>query len=1029
MITALRLSKSAARATGAAAGQALEPLERRTLLSQTPFSIDRWEKFTPASADLRDFRAGPLANLGSLAPLYLEFRSFKSRHPGKAFRPGDAYRSLLFKGEKVGVSVRTTSNPENVASRFRRGGFELTTANGRYGVLEGFMPVTLLRELGQRADVISVQPLFRPQTRSVGLANNQGDEALRADLARQNLGMTGAGVKIGIISDSINQLGAGVFDGIRSGDLPFAGVNVLEDGTVSPEDEGRAMAELIHDIAPDAELLFHTALPSQLAMAEGIDRLAAAGADIIVDDIGFADEPLFAPGVIDVAIRDFVQAGGIYLSAAGNSGFSGYQIEASFVEASDGRMLLDFDPADDAVDTRMAMSGVTLFGTMVLQWSDPYNGVVGLATSDLSLAFYVPGTDQLITVVDQANLITGAPLETFSAIGDAFDIEIELVETAEGATPPRFVRMHSFASGIIYEHTATPSTTAGHGSGPFTISVGAVPFFNAPPVIPDTDPILPEDFSSSGPVTRVYDFDGNLLPEPVTENKPDIAGIDGVNTSFFPVDEFGNPQDIDADDDFLPNFFGTSAAAPNVAAVVALMLQANPNATQAEVLEVLKQTARPVNGLAQGVWDPQGGFGLVDALAAVRFYADTFRLTEIDVGPATRYSPLGSAVIRFSQQIASFDAADQGATAEFVLNDVTLTRDGTPVTLDPLSVLLSSVDGISWTLSGLAPIATDAGVYVLTVLRNDITSAIGQLLPEGGSATFTVLPPPARPDAPADLLVEAVASDTLRVSFSPSAATEVTRYTIQRADDAAFTQNLKTYHLPPGETSLLNAILDNGRRFFYRVRADIIADDFILHSAWSAGVAGITVLRGEKIVDNASPSGVRIGGSWSVKSSVAGFLGADFLDDRNDGKGAKNVGFTPVLDAAGDYFVYTRYSAGPDRASNAPYEIGFGPGGQSRQTVLVDQRVNGGGWVLLGRFRFEKGGQGFVRITTTATDGVVVADAVRFLPADSSIFGGNGIDPGERLPPVAAAAPSVFSAASVARSIDLLDEEPSIVGV
>jgi hypothetical protein len=74
-------------------------------------------------------------------------------------------------------------------------------------------------------------------------------EAFRADGEQ----LTGQGVGIGIVSDSFNALG-GFEDAVASGDLP-EDIDIVNESP-SGSDEGRALAEIIFDIAPNADLSF-----------------------------------------------------------------------------------------------------------------------------------------------------------------------------------------------------------------------------------------------------------------------------------------------------------------------------------------------------------------------------------------------------------------------------------------------------------------------------------------------------------------------------------------------------------------------------------------------------------------------------------------------------------------------------------------------------------------------------------------------------------------------------------------------------
>ena len=85
---------------------------------------------------------------------------------------------------------------------------------------------------------------------------------------------------------------------------------------------------------PGAGLAFYTAENSEADFANGIGKLAApvasggAGAKIIVDDVGYFDEPFFQDGLVAQAIDAVVAQGVAYFSAAGNNGTLAYDNNA-----------------------------------------------------------------------------------------------------------------------------------------------------------------------------------------------------------------------------------------------------------------------------------------------------------------------------------------------------------------------------------------------------------------------------------------------------------------------------------------------------------------------------------------------------------------------------------------------------------------------------------------------------------------------------------------------------------------------------
>jgi N-acetylmuramoyl-L-alanine amidase len=145
-------------------------------------------------------------------------------------------------------------------------------------------------------------------------------------------------------------------------------------------------------------------------------------------------------------------------------------------------------------------------------------------------------------------------------------------------------------------------------------------------------------------------------------------------------------------------------------------------------------------------------------------------------------------------------------------------------------------------------------------------------------------------------------------------------------------------------------------------------------------------LAAELIVDN-SDGVVTIKGKWTATTTTSGFYGPDYVF-RTPGDGSSSVAWPFPNAAAGRYEVFTRWTAGPNRATNATYQINSNGGAA---TVAVNQKSNGASWQSLGSFDFQPSkGQGIV--LTDKADGVVVADAIRFVgpatgppPADTTL--------------------------------------------
>jgi len=435
---------------------------------------------------------------------------------------------------------------------------------------------------------------------------------LRAAEARTLFGVDGAGVRIGIVSDSFNRAG-GTVPGVSTGDLPGPGnplgrtdpVVVLDEDTSSSRiDEGRAMAELIHDLAPGAELYFHSGFnniqpnqPGESSIAFAIDALATAGCDIIVDDIGFLSQPYFQDGLAAASIDAFVATGGMYFSAAGNSG-SGAWFGAYGPTGSGEDIAHDFDPGP-GVDTQLTFDFPSSGSVrLIFWWSEPYPSLgAPVNPSDFDIFAYRGDTGALVdeSIADQPG---GAdPFEIIVASNSGASTTLEIVVEPFGVVDPAVTfGLVAIDGTVIDDNRIESGAIFGHPGASGALALAAQRYSGAEI----------EQFSSRGPVTIFFGADSSPLGE--VRAKPDLTATDGTDNTFFGFDYESNG---------FPNFFGTSAAAPHAAAVAALGLESYRDALGAdpspsEFYGLLSSTAVDMGEIGP---DAGSGAGRVDAVA------------------------------------------------------------------------------------------------------------------------------------------------------------------------------------------------------------------------------------------------------------------------------------------------------------------------------------------------------------------------------------------------------------------------------
>ncbi|MGC8741865.1 MAG: CARDB domain-containing protein [Candidatus Sumerlaeaceae bacterium] len=519
-----------------------------------------------------------------------------------------------------------------------------------------------LQAIAAIPEVVRIRPAYKGRS-NVGVAESQGVKAHRVDTLRSSRFLDGASQKVGILSDSFAfgppvrrpdteppQNTPGTLRNSKPqlmGELPAEVELLADDANVfwpswTPGDEGEAMAELIYDIAPGAKLAFHTAEPDFLRMAQGILALRSAGCTIITDDYTYYDEPWFMESPVSTAIASVIRSGTAYFTCAGNSSDSG--IRLSYQDANPGVTDNESWPATEA-DLAVWGSGygpylpITFTPdseiTLVLQWNQPwetFSPSTGGAQVDLDLYFMTepvpPSEASLWFSYSDSQGEAGSPM------GDP----IETLYISYSGTEPitAYVAVDHFhgPQNHIPQNRRTPvefwlwayradehgvivpvlgPTTTGHQTASGAGCVAAVRFEEAPAYDPvghgPTSLIDPEWFTSRGGNIQIP-FNAQGRYKPRVALVPNIAAVDGCDTLLFGFDyDDGTP---------FPNFFGTSAAAPNAAAVAALLRQADSKLKPADIMRILSQTAVDVTGdRAAAGFDQVTGAGLVDAWAAI----------------------------------------------------------------------------------------------------------------------------------------------------------------------------------------------------------------------------------------------------------------------------------------------------------------------------------------------------------------------------------------------------------------------------
>ena len=482
-------------------------------------------------------------------------------------------------GVQTYIHVAATDDPLRTALTALGVVIERESEDG--GIVQAHVPLSVLAQVADVAGVQSVTPPVYGFS-NAGSALTAGDAILSFDDLRAAQGVDGSGVTVGVISDGI----AGLATAVASGDLPatsetrpggtltatgggvistsFRADGDLEAGLSGGAGaEGTAILEIVHDIAPGAQLLFAN-FETSLEFMDAVDFLASVS-DVVIDDIGFFGAPTDQSSDISTntadALTDLGNPIRAYVTSVGNRAEDHY--EETYVDSgADGFPLLGvpgglhlFGPTSATTDCLDVGDDTANFVFLKpgkpteiwLTWDDTF----GSATTNYDLFLRKFPAGPIVDFSVDNNLITGDPLEfvTFTNSGATTEVYDIFIVNFGDSSPAK--KLELFVRGGIpcsngttmRYNTVAGSVPAQSDAGGGVLSVGAISAFDL-----GNDTIEP--FSSQGPAGN-----GAL--------KPDVTAIDGVAVTG----AAGFPS----------TFFGTSAAAPHVAALAALLLQMRPD--------------------------------------------------------------------------------------------------------------------------------------------------------------------------------------------------------------------------------------------------------------------------------------------------------------------------------------------------------------------------------------------------------------------------------------------------------------------
>ncbi|GBD12127.1 Subtilisin BL [bacterium HR24] len=458
-------------------------------------------------------------------------------------------------GEQVRVVVRSTPGARAQVEAAVAGlGGTVEVGSGDW--LQAVVPPAALEDLVRLPSVVRID---RPLPMLPAGPVSEGFRTMALEPAPPFPG-AGAGVKIGII-DSF-----GDYQRLVGSELPPPERLVYRSFTPNPGQSRHdtAVAEVVYDAAPGATLYLAeaTTIPE---VAAAVDWLLQQGVQVI----NMSMNAPFAPpsdgnGLDALTVEKAARQGAVWVNAGGN--FANKHWLGDWRDAN-GNGLQDFAPGSD-VNRMLVPAGRPVGFMVVLRWNDPWGGSCN--DYDLTVSWNDPTYGpQAVSATATQDCSSGAqPLEVATGNAVSADGTLAVAISRRGNAQPR--RLELFVWGGTLENSVPTYSVAPPADSANALAAGAVASWDASFLQP---------YSGRGPA-----WTGAV--------KPDFVAPDVVSTATF------GPM----------GFAGTSAAAPHLAAVVALVKQAYPSWGPAQVRAYLRERALDLG--TPGA-DNDYGYGLV----------------------------------------------------------------------------------------------------------------------------------------------------------------------------------------------------------------------------------------------------------------------------------------------------------------------------------------------------------------------------------------------------------------------------------